>query len=414
MNLQRNEQKLERGSILPCTDIRFLIVEDHEFQRGALAQLLTTLGATEVHLAEDGRSALRILRDPGRPVDIVISDLSMPGMDGMEFIRHLSDAGTRVSLILASGLDQDVIVSIAHMAVAYKVHLLGAIGKPPTAAKLVPLIELFRAGNPTAATGDARFGFEEIADAWAHDDFEAWLEPRAGLTTGAIRSVEVSARWRHSTAGVLLPEAFMPSVRARGLKDDFMWLLIQKAVTQCHRLNVQGLEIGVCVNLGFTDLADSNIAAQIQHIVDAAGVDPRWVTFSVTEADLNTGSPHTLENLARLRVLGFGLAIDDFGSGSMAVEQLSLVAFTELKIKSSFVADTDGSSRAGLAAGLEIGQRLKLRTVGSGVSTKEDWTLLREWGCDAGQGPFISPPISPEALPAWLARRNAARIGGGK
>lgn len=399
---------------MPCTGIRFLLVEDHELQRNMFAQLLRTLGASEVHLAEDGRAALRVLRDPDRPVDIVVSDMSMPGMDGLEFIRNLSDSGTRVSLILASALDQGVLLSIAHMAHAYKVRLLGVMAKPPTAAKLVPMMELFRSGAPTRERIDDGFELQEIADGWAHDDFEAWLEPRVHLTTGTVRSLEVSPRWRHSTRGVLPPEPFLPSIRARGLNDDFIWLMVQKAAAHLHALQEQGHDLTVSVNLALTSLNDPRIASRVQHIVESAGVSPRRMVLSVSEAALNTDSAKSLENLARLRVLGFGVAVDDFGNGPMEAEQLALVAFTEMKIKSSFVrgADADGNARAGLAASLEIAQRLRLKTIASGISSKDEWALLREWECDYGQGPFISPPLPLAELPGWLGRRSAGRISG--
>ena len=74
-----------------------------------LVQLLNSLGAQAVHSAEDGHAALQVIRDPDRPVDIVVSDLAMPGMDGMEFIRHLSDTGAKVSLILASALKKNLL-----------------------------------------------------------------------------------------------------------------------------------------------------------------------------------------------------------------------------------------------------------------------------------------------------------------
>ena len=399
---------------MPCTGIHFLVVEDHELQRSMLAQLLRTLGAGEVHVAEDGRAALRVLRDPDRPIDIVVSDMSMPGMDGLEFIRNLSDSGTRVSLIMVSALDQDVLLSIAHMANAYKVQLLGVMAKPPTAAKLVPMVELFRSGTPTRKGIEDGIELQEIADAWAHDELEAWLEPRVHLTTGTVRSLEVSPRWRHATRGVLQPEAFLPSIRARGLNDDFVWLMVQKAAAHCHELQQQGHDLSVSVNLALTSLNDPKIASRVQHIVEAAGIPPQRMVLSVSEAALNTDSAKALENLARLRVLGFGVAVDDFGNGPMEMEQLSLVAFTEMKIKSSFVSGSGckGNAQVGLAASLEIGQRLRLKTIASGVSSKEEWAFLRGWECDFGQGPFISAPLPVADVPGWLARRSADRISG--
>lgn len=396
---------------MPCRKLRFLVVEDHEFQRRALAQLLTTLGAEAVYSAEDGQSALQVIRDPDRQVDIVISDLAMPGMDGMEFIRHLSETGTRVSLILVSAVDRDLLASVGNMAHAYKVKLLGAIGKPATAVKLTPLIELHRSGKHEPENPDPGFSLNEIAEAWTYDEFEPWFEPMVDLATGGVRGMSAVPRWRHPQQGLIKPDRFMASIEARGLNDDFVWLMLQKSAAQCRKWIDQGHELVVSVNLSFNSLTDVNLASRVQQIAQKEGLDPRHMTLGVNEAALHTELARALENLARLRIAGFGLAIDDFGSGPMAVEQLSLVAFTELKIMSSFVtgADCDDTARAGLAVGLELASQLKLKTVAGGIGSKQEWNLLYEWGCGLGQGPFISVPLQSDAVPGWLARWRIQR-----
>src|SRR5674476_13567 len=156
---------------MPCSNLRILVIEDHEFQRRMLAQLLDSMGAQAVYCAENGQAALQVLRDPDRPVDIVVSDLAMPGMDGMEFIRNLSDTGAKVSLILASALEPKLLASIANMARAYKVQLLGAIAKPLSAAKLAPLIKHHRSGGPGPEDVGAAYSFDEIAEAWTQNEF---------------------------------------------------------------------------------------------------------------------------------------------------------------------------------------------------------------------------------------------------
>ena len=89
---------------MSIANLRFLVAEDHDFQRSVLVRILESLGAKTVHEAADGHGALKILQDPTRPVDIIISDLEMPGMDGMEFVRHLGETGDSISIILASGM----------------------------------------------------------------------------------------------------------------------------------------------------------------------------------------------------------------------------------------------------------------------------------------------------------------------
>jgi CheY-like chemotaxis protein len=125
----------------------FLIVEDHPFQRTMLEQVVRSLGARTVHSATNGAEAVRVLRDPARHVDVVISDLMMPDVDGIELLPLLRKSRAGVSLILTSA-DEAVLLTAAEIARAQGITLLGAIEKPVTAAKLRPLLESHAAGAP--------------------------------------------------------------------------------------------------------------------------------------------------------------------------------------------------------------------------------------------------------------------------
>ena len=95
--------------------LRVLAVEDQEFQRGMLLRVLARLGVTQVSTAADGHSALQIINASDPPVDIIISDLDMPGMDGLEFMRHLGKAHAPISIILASAMETAVLESVETM-----------------------------------------------------------------------------------------------------------------------------------------------------------------------------------------------------------------------------------------------------------------------------------------------------------
>jgi EAL domain-containing protein (putative c-di-GMP-specific phosphodiesterase class I)/CheY-like chemotaxis protein len=401
---------------MPATNLRFLVVEDHEFQRRVFIQILQSLGAAAVYAAEDGRAALQVLRDPDRPVDVVVSDVSMPGMDGMELIRHLSEIGAHVSVILASALEPPLLASIANMARAYKIRLLGVIGKPPTAGKLVPLIELHKSATPRLVDAEAAFSLDDIAQAWADNEFVPWYEPTVDLTTGRVRGMAASPRWRHPVKGVLTADVFMPSVIARGLNDDFVWMMIQKAVADCCGWIKQELDLTVSARLSFDSLADTEMARRVKQIADHEGLEPARMILSVSEQALTSVNARTLENFARLRMDGFGLSIDDFGRGDMAVEQYTQVAFTELRVNDSFVTELERSdtARAGLAVALEVAQEMKVEAVADGVTSKKQWAMLRHWGCHGGQGPFISPPLPAEAVCGWVRRWSTEKGRGNR
>lgn len=123
--------------------LRFLVVEDHSFQRRILAQVLRQMGAAEVLESGDGQQALDLLA-AREPVDIVVSDLWMPGMDGMQLMRRLGEAAPQASVILASALDPEARELVAREVSESGVSLLGASDKPLTAAKLAPLIAEYR------------------------------------------------------------------------------------------------------------------------------------------------------------------------------------------------------------------------------------------------------------------------------
>src|SRR2546423_7394333 len=120
--------------------LRFLVVEDDDFQRNALVRLLKRLQATSVCAAAHGGEALEWVAKSDGPFDIVISDLEMPKMDCMELIRHLGERGYRASVILASALDRTLLAAVETMTKTYGITLLGAIEKPVTRESLARIL----------------------------------------------------------------------------------------------------------------------------------------------------------------------------------------------------------------------------------------------------------------------------------
>jgi EAL domain-containing protein (putative c-di-GMP-specific phosphodiesterase class I)/FixJ family two-component response regulator len=390
---------------LQLSNVRFLVVEDHGVQRRLLVQILSNLGAALIQDAEDGNAALQIMREAERPIDIMITDLSMPGMDGIELIRHVGEDGSGVSIILTSALEPKLLASVANMAQAYNVKLLGVMKKPPSAVKLVPLIEQYLADSAQPAAGMPK-GLQpaEIAEAFVNDEFQAFFEPTVSLSTLDVRGVQAVPVWRHPVRGFLQADDFLPAVKTYGMGDEFAWLMLRKCAAQASAWKAQGLALKVAVNLALGSLADLQLAGRVQKLVAQEQAEPGCLMLGIGEEAVDVASARALENMIRLRLQGFDLAVDEFGTGSMDVDQLARVAFNALKISRNFVS-SKGKARSawgGLASALDIAHQLHLLAVADGIATPDDWNLLQEMQCHLGQGPLISKPLPGGDVPEWL------------
>jgi EAL domain-containing protein (putative c-di-GMP-specific phosphodiesterase class I) len=397
---------------LDIANLRFLVVEDHGFQRWAMGNVLQALGAKYVFPAADGHAALEIFRNLEEPIDIIVSDLDMPGMDGMEFIRHVGLIGTPVSLILASSLERAVIATVETMARAYGVTLLGAIEKPPTSKKLAAVIALHRAPAEAPRRAPAArevFELAEVVAGMARGEFEPFFQPKVEMQSRDVVGAEAMARWRHPQKGIIGPAAFLPLLQAAGRLGGLMDIMLKQAAATCSRWRGDGYDATVSLNLSPDTLVDLELAERLTRVVAAEGLEGRDVIFEVTESAMAADIGRALENLSRLRVKGFGLSLDDYGTGYSSMQQLARIPFTELKIDQSFVrnAATRPSDRAVLESSLEIAQKLGIVAVAEGVESQAEWDMLREMGCRLAQGYFIGHPMGAHEFLAWLAARRA-------
>ncbi len=378
-------------------DLRFLVVEDHGFQRWTLGLMLQNLGARSIFSAQDGAEALEVLQHIDPPIDVIVTDLNMPRMDGIELIRHAGDMGIGAAFIVVSEQERSLVASVARMASAYGVRVLDSIQKPVTAAKLRTALEGYRPPQGAGRTAEAASAFTvaEIEAGIDAGEFEPFFQPKAELATGIVRGAEALARWRHPRFGVLPPATFIEILEGSGRIDALTLMILDQSARCCREWRDNGIDAGLSVNISLVSLTEVALADRLTAVVTAAGLHPRDVTLEVTETAAATHIGRVLENLSRLRMKGFGLSIDDFGTGYASMQQLARMPFTELKIDQSFIRNSpsDPSSLAVLESSLEIAGKLGIEAVAEGVETREEVQLLRQLGCRVAQGFFFGKPL---------------------
>jgi EAL domain-containing protein (putative c-di-GMP-specific phosphodiesterase class I) len=392
---------------ISLADLTYLVVEDNEFQRRWLVAMLSNLGATSIVEADDGLTALAILQDPQAAIDVCFIDLKMPGMDGMELIRHMARSANPVSIILSSALDPSLIFSVESMSQAYGVNLLGTITKPATPEGLTAIIGRYipkAAQLPATRVKAEALTLEEILQGLQDDQFTPYFQPKVELATGKVKGVEAFARWEHPDRGVIAAGAFIPVLEAHGKMDQISWNIIRKSAAACRALHDAGHAVSISINLALQPLGELEFADHFAACMAAHDIEPEFVTVEITESASKTEMPAFLENLARLRMKGFMLAVDDYGTGEASMQDHLRVPFSELKIDRSFVVDAahNEAHSLALASSLELANKLKRESTAVGVETRQDWDLLRQLGCTNAQGYFIAKPMEFKALPAWI------------
>jgi EAL domain-containing protein (putative c-di-GMP-specific phosphodiesterase class I)/FixJ family two-component response regulator len=400
---------------MKASELNILVVEDDDFQRRMVGNMLRSLGVTAICDAGNGKQALDVLHAANaKTVDIAICDMNMPEMDGLEFLRHLGQEKAVTSIIILSALDRALLASVAKMSLAYGINLLGVIEKPIGLAQLELLISQYarveiKRQQAVAVTVAPGFGLEEILHGVHAKQFEPFFQPKVDLKTGRLIGAEALARWMHPEHGVITPYAFINLLEQSSQVDELTFLILEKAVAASCLLRDKGFAMSISVNLSLTSLTDITLANRITQVVRDAGVDPHQIVLEVTESAAMTEVAPALENLARLRMHGFGLSIDDYGTGYASMQQLTRIAFSELKIDQSFVKDfaTDPALHIIVESSIDMARKLLVKSVAEGVETQEDWDTLKSMGCDTAQGYFIAKPMNLTSFVEFCAGYSA-------
>ena len=383
-----------------------LLVDDEPFQLRLMERQLDKLGVGPVHACESATAALAWLDGRHTPALLVMVDLNMPGMDGVELIRHLAERRFAGAIALVSGADTRLLETGTKLAAAYQLNVLSYLHKPVQPDALRDLVARWRTFIPRDVQKQTKlYVARDLRRALDADELVLHYQPKVSLRDGTLLGVEALVRWQHPTDGLLYPDSFIGVAESGGLIDPLTVCVLSKAMAQSRRWRDAGLRLRMAVNISMRNLARLDFPEVVLAEVQRHGVAPGDVVLEVTESTLMQDSRAPLDILTRLRLKGIGLSIDDFGTGHSSLAQLRDIPFDELKIDRGFVhGNVDRpTQRAIFAASLEMAHQLKMNVVAEGVEDRTDWDFARDAGCDVAQGYFIARPMEGDALVAWAA-----------
>ncbi|MBV6664168.1 EAL domain-containing protein [Pseudomonas yamanorum] len=383
-----------------------LIVEDHPLQHIYLQNLLSELGDFLLEAAQDGKEALERLRQ--RDFDLVLTDLLMPGMDGVQFIQSLASLPCKPALAIMSAASRRMLMAASLVAKNLDVEVIGLISKPVAAEALRNLVNQLndkdRSPSPPMLPAHLEIDRQTIIQAMGDGQFQAWFQPKKSLANGRIVAAEALVRWMHPEQGVMLPASFLPAIKAFELEERLLWIVLKQAIHAQERWRQRGYEIPVSINLP-THLLNSHDLADrlLEFVLHHQGI-PGMICFELMECSVPQDISNFYAGACRLRIKGFGLSQDDFGKGYSSYLNLVSTPFTELKIDQALVQgchDNEGMASA-LASIIALGRKLGLTVVAEGVETPQQLALLRKIDCTQVQGFLISHAVSSDQFQQLL------------
>lgn len=382
-----------------------LLVDDSAAQRAYAVALCRELGITEVREAGNGQEALALLAALTTPPDLLIIDLEMPTMDGPELLTRLRERGVESPIIVASSRERSLLHSVQDMGGGMGLCLLGALQKP---LRLDALSDMLRNWDSVVAKRKQAASAqpvdpEALRDGIDRGEIVVHYQPQIAVHSGEVHGVEALARWNHPTLGLVHPDQFIPMAEEHGLIHKLSLQVMNAAMLQTAMWNAEGMDLSVAINLSPLLLERADLLQEISSLQQCYDLRAERVVLEITETSLMRDLSVALAVLTRLRLRGFGLSLDDYGTGFSSMQQLARIPFTELKIDRSFVHGVHEreSVQVMLRSALEMAKRLGLNTVAEGVESEQDLQLLREYGCTFVQGWLMGKAMPASELAGW-------------
>ncbi|AZC26009.1 EAL domain-containing response regulator [Pseudomonas sessilinigenes] len=389
-------------------NLNILVLEDDPLQRLVITLALRKVMPGHVHEAGNGNEALDLL-NASEKMDIAICDLKMSEMDGLAFLRQASQNGKLHSVILCSQLEPILRQAAITMIKRLGLNFLGDLGKPFSLERLITLLARHQRWRQNPFTLLTRFELPTLSDivrGLDNGEFEPYYQPTVALADTSLLGVEALVRWNHPQLGVLPPSYFLHVMEQNSLLDRLFWPSFELGLALRHTLAQQGKPLNFSFNLHPLQLASLNLTDSIASMAALFKVPSSSLTFEINETGMASVPAISLENLVRLRVMGCGLAMDDFGAGYASLERLCEIPFSQIKLNGSFVRKMKHHPRSSaiISYTVTLARSLGMSLIIEGVETAEQRRRLQELGCHAAQGFLFARPMPEKHFTAYCTR----------
>ena len=383
---------------------RLLVIDDNEDVGRFLSKMGNLCGyqADHVENIEDCESYLKQFNP-----DIITLDLQMPETDGVEFLRWLSSKECKSNILLISGMDNRTLSSSMDLGKHLGLNIIGTLQKPVQISEIKSILKRFIEKNKKII-----FTENDLEDALKKEQFVVYYQPRISIDSQikTVCGVEALVRWQNEDGSIISPGEFIPLAERTGQIREITWQVLDIAFKDLVEWEKQDLNLSVSLNIAQTMLDDYELPEKIYDTAVKYGVNTGCVILEITESAAMKDVFKSMDILTRLRIKGFQISLDDFGTGFSSLVHLYRLPFSEIKIDHTFVKDIlqDKEAQTIVHACIDLAKNLGMSSCAEGVENEEVLNMLEGYGCNQQQGYLFSEAIPSDSLVHWLAGWNEA------
>lgn len=387
------------------SDLMVILDSDGESLE-VLREVAQRLGCEHVEIdsASDMQQVLG-LRHPTMAI-MPVDRIDARGMAALDALAHHD---SRPAMLLIGEISPRILAGIKRAAATRGLTLIGVAPRPLDAILVEKMLSPHLAVSPPIHR-------QEVEQAILQHELNLLYLPKLAMASGPVKiqGVEALVRWQHPRRGLLEPAHFLRAVEEHGLMTQLTDFVMTESVRQGAVWRERGLALEIVVNMSTELVRDRAFPARLASLLEEHNFPTQSLTLDVTESGSVADRDLLLDVFTRLRMLGVGLSLDNFGTGLSSLTEIYRIPFSEVKVDHSLLADAprEREARIVVQSIVNLAHTLQLVVCAEGVETSQMYEFVRSAGFDTAQGRFFSEPVDAadieRLVQAWPSSGPAA------
>lgn len=251
---------------------------------------------------------------------------------------------------------------------------------------------------------------KDLVKAIEKNEFKVYYQPQVSALDGSILGAEALIRWYHPEKGCISPNEFIPIAEETGLIVNIGEKIIDKTIEQIKYWKDSNIKVvPISINLSPLQFQQQNLVQFIDSVLKNYSIDPSLVKFEITESTALKDINETINTINIFNSMGIEVALDDFGTGYSSLTYLKQLPISSLKIDKAFIRDVNSDIReASIVLNIiTLAHDLSIKVVAEGVETQEQYTILKDYGCDEIQGYYFGKPMPVEEFESFIKKTSS-------